>query len=85
MLLKFRRFTLPYRRYIKYHLFGVKHFSRRLPKKGDMLWGCCPDPAVKFVESVSIFQDTIEYRDGTTDSLSHCGWQYYVPMHEGFL
>lgn len=72
---KFSRFILPYTRYIKYHLFGVKHFKRRLPKKGDFLLACCPNEQVKEVSYVSVFEDTIEYVDGTSDSITHCGWQ----------
>lgn len=82
MLLRFRRFILPYRRYVQYHLFGVKHFSRRLPKKGEWVWSCCPNSSYKQVKYVSVFEDTIEYTDGTSDSLTHCGWDHTFQLFD---
>ncbi len=70
-----RWFMFLVKRLVKYRLFGVKRFSRRVPRKGQQILACCPNDEVKTVAYCSVWEDTIEYTDGTTDSLTHCGWQ----------
>ena len=75
---KIRYFLFRFKRLIKYRLFGVKHFDRRVPRKGQKLLSCCSDEAdkIKTVVYCSVWNDTIEYAGGSVNSVAHCGWQH---------
>ena len=49
----------------------------RLPVVGEELLACCPNEQWKTVAEVDIWGDSIEYTDGTSDSIRHCGWLTY--------
>lgn len=74
MYIKIRYNLFIFKRFLIAKVYGVGTYGRRVPKVGDSVDACCSAPSSKIVARVDHRNDSIEYTDGTSDSIWHCGW-----------